>query len=391
MQDGTICLDGDWNEEAGEDECIGGPTRFSPIHICTLIRIWEHCVGRGCIKLSRRELSEIWLDLVDAKGKLGRLGVCECSRVSQVTAFMDKTVPYLLSRCVANGADVVDVVEWISLVLKKCLDPEVDTGIVWLHCVVGKALRENPLAVEFVDMALVAARQEKGEDLQFSEIVRLCSTMLQPEEDHDSFASEIVALFGLGSARPIAISTFMVCCLGRLGRPVEVHLYDLSYGIVQSMSPWLLKGTIEGVWHTSIVVFGMEYYHNGNLVTGKPGDSVHGAPTKTVCLGVTYRRVEELHSFIVRNLRSFFNYQSYNLLENNCNHYSDCLAMWLCGVHIPNGIVEQTEPLKAIVPYVPRTLYTSLCMPCRELPFDVARSIALAKESQELVNSVFAI
>jgi hypothetical protein len=51
---------------------------------------------------------------------------------------------------------------------------------------------------------------------------------------------------------------------------VKVYLYDISNGMAKSLSPMFLGKTIEGVWHTGLVVYGNEYYYGGGVCQGTP-------------------------------------------------------------------------------------------------------------------------
>jgi hypothetical protein len=44
---------------------------------------------------------------------------------------------------------------------------------------------------------------------------------------------------------------------------VKLFIYDLSGGLAKILSPLFLAHMIEGVWHTSIVVYDKEYYYGG--------------------------------------------------------------------------------------------------------------------------------
>jgi hypothetical protein len=63
---------------------------------------------------------------------------------------------------------------------------------------------------------------------------------------------------------------------------------DLSNGLAKSLSLPLTGILIEGIWHTSIVLRGVEtYYGQGILQTSPPGSTHHGRPLKVVDLGET--------------------------------------------------------------------------------------------------------
>ncbi len=46
---------------------------------------------------------------------------------------------------------------------------------------------------------------------------------------------------------------------------VFLYVYDITNGMAKSLSPMLLGKSIEGVWHTSIVAYDMEYFYGGGI------------------------------------------------------------------------------------------------------------------------------
>ncbi|XP_052262513.1 uncharacterized protein LOC127866139 isoform X2 [Dreissena polymorpha] len=73
-----------------------------------------------------------------------------------------------------------------------------------------------------------------------------------------------------------------------LGVDVKVYIYDLSRGLVRSMSQMFLGKQIDGIWHTGIVVFGQEYYWgSGGIECCPPGGTLLGQPNEIKHLGKT--------------------------------------------------------------------------------------------------------
>ncbi|KAG8902083.1 hypothetical protein FRC00_002002 [Tulasnella sp. 408] len=77
-----------------------------------------------------------------------------------------------------------------------------------------------------------------------------------------------------------------------MGYPVKLYVYDLSNGMARNMSFQLTGKQIDGIWHTSVVVFGREvYYGPYNAGPGiqvvLPGQSHHGRPLKIEDVGET--------------------------------------------------------------------------------------------------------
>ena len=95
------------------------------------------------------------------------------------------------------------------------------------------------------------------------------------------------------------------------GEKVQLYVYDLSNGLARQLSPMLLhkqvcstaysstllslRGQvrnflqvylqIDGIWHTAIVVGGLEYYYGGGVNQSKPGSTPFGRPLEVIDLG----------------------------------------------------------------------------------------------------------
>lgn len=46
---------------------------------------------------------------------------------------------------------------------------------------------------------------------------------------------------------------------------VILRVYDLSMGMAKILSPGILGSTIEGIWHTGIVIYNKEYFYSGGI------------------------------------------------------------------------------------------------------------------------------
>lgn len=78
--------------------------------------------------------------------------------------------------------------------------------------------------------------------------------------------------------------------MGDLSSPdmlVQLYVYDLSNGMARAISAALLGTQIDAVYHTSIVMDGIEYVYDGGLKTIDPGGSHLGRPIQVIDLGTT--------------------------------------------------------------------------------------------------------
>lgn len=159
----------------------------------------------------------------------------------------------------------------------------------------------------------------------------------------DEFVKSTVQAMDLDGSSCISSSDFLALCLGRREWEVTLHLYDLSRGVANALSPWLLPEPLEGIWHTGLVVYGKEYYFGGDIYYDSPGETGFGRPRLSIHMGTTLRQRDELHAFIVDELKPVFTREAYDAARNNCNHFTDRVCMFLVGKHIPEEVLRQPE------------------------------------------------
>lgn len=125
------------------------------------------------------------------------------------------------------------------------------------------------------------------------------------------------------------------------GFEVQLYVYDLSKGLAKKLSPALLGKELPGVWHTSIVVRGTEYFFGSTGIDSCPaGKTTLQNPDQVVSLG----RTELPHDVFLEYIRdlgkSTYKGSTYNLFRHNCNNFSQDVAMFLTGKSIPREILE---------------------------------------------------
>ncbi|KAG7391693.1 hypothetical protein PHYPSEUDO_003767 [Phytophthora pseudosyringae] len=124
---------------------------------------------------------------------------------------------------------------------------------------------------------------------------------------------------------------------------VTLHVYDLSHGMARQLSPALLGKTIDGVWHTGVLVFGQEYFFGGGGIQAMAPELVvqrYGMqPERTIPLGETSLSQQQLEQFLHENSVRFTG-ATYDLLSHNCNNFSDEVSRFLVGSGIPQYIVD---------------------------------------------------
>mmetsp|Transcript_18288 Transcript_18288/g.32769 ORF Transcript_18288/g.32769 Transcript_18288/m.32769 type:complete len:514 (-) Transcript_18288:165-1706(-) len=126
------------------------------------------------------------------------------------------------------------------------------------------------------------------------------------------------------------------------GYPVVLYLYDLSRGMARAMSQSLLGKQLDGIWHTGVVVYDVEYFYGGGIQASRPGYTQAGTPMQRIDLGVTQIPQDVFHDFL-RSVASEYTPETYNLLSHNCNNFSDRVASFLLDRKIPEFITGLPE------------------------------------------------
>lgn len=162
-----------------------------------------------------------------------------------------------------------------------------------------------------------------------------------PEE----WARLVVQAMDLDCDGHIGYGEFVAYCVGR--RPVDVtlHLYDLARNMPPSARSLILGEGMPQIWHSGLVVHGREYFFSSDTVHDVPGKTTFGKPTKVVPLGTTLWRSDEIHAFIVHECQPVFHRGTYDVVANNCNHFTDRLCMFLTGRHAPADVMAQSNML----------------------------------------------
>ncbi|KCZ82468.1 hypothetical protein H312_00126, partial [Anncaliia algerae PRA339] len=101
---------------------------------------------------------------------------------------------------------------------------------------------------------------------------------------------------------------------------------------------------IEGIWHTSVEVFGREYYFQSGVIHSEPGKTHHGEALEKIKMGVTSLTAEMFKDFLYE-MEHKYNDTSYDLFKNNCNHFSNDVTLFLVGKTIKMGVTSLTAEM----------------------------------------------
>lgn len=126
---------------------------------------------------------------------------------------------------------------------------------------------------------------------------------------------------------------------------VFLRIYDISNGMAKLISPQLLGFQIDGVWHTSIEIFGNEYYFHNGLNIRKAGTTPFNRCIERVSLGFTDCTQKNLAEFLECG-KGTWQPEAYDIIENNCNNFTNWLSNFLVDKSIPDHILDLPKKVK---------------------------------------------
>ncbi|KAK4785633.1 hypothetical protein SAY86_002322 [Trapa natans] len=148
------------------------------------------------------------------------------------------------------------------------------------------------------------------------------------------------------------------------GHLVSLNIYDLSQGLARQLSTTFLGKTIEGIWHTGVVVYGTEYFFGGGIQQAPVGTTPYGTPLRVVELGITHVP-QDVFDMYLEEISPRYTAETYSLLTHNCNNFSSEVAQFLVGVSIPDYILQlpnevMSSPMGALILPMIQNLETTL-------------------------------
>jgi hypothetical protein len=103
---------------------------------------------------------------------------------------------------------------------------------------------------------------------------------------------------------------------------VELHVYELSHGLLKKYSRDLVGIETPGVYHSGIVCYGLEFYFEGGIAVAAAGRTRFGNKYKKHRLGVTKRTVSEFWRWIALREAHVNQIHDYHPTMHNCHHFS---------------------------------------------------------------------
>lgn len=133
---------------------------------------------------------------------------------------------------------------------------------------------------------------------------------------------EITTLFSCENAVPEST---------RISSSVELYVYDLSFGLLEKHSEKLLGSRTPGVYHSSIVCFGLEFFFEGGINRMRSGSTRFGSKFFRVPMGATTKHLHEFWAWVEDSQRSVFKINDYHIMKFNCHHFSQAAVDYLIG------------------------------------------------------------
>lgn len=136
---------------------------------------------------------------------------------------------------------------------------------------------------------------------------------------------------------------------------VQLYMYDVSFGLMERYAKYVsdtdeTTTKIDGVWHTSIIVFENEYFFSQKgIEIVRPESTLLGKPVKKLILGETNITKSRFDAHLEILSDTMFSKDSYDLFCNNCNTFTNHLSRFLTDKDIPKFATNLTSQFLRIL------------------------------------------
>ncbi|KAF4694314.1 hypothetical protein FOZ60_008472 [Perkinsus olseni] len=280
-------------------------------------------------RIDAEELAEAWKAALK-KGSQHRSIDVElmASEVARTLGIMD-----------VDGDGTVDLQEFKHAML---INGSMPNHLVEVNELLRRKLRKDPeLLHDIIDDFMRLDKSGAG-TLTYKEIYE----GLLPRVSHgEGCKEEAIKTMDLDENGSIDYYEYLYYTLGRRKEKVELLYYDISNGASKTLGPILFGRRVEGIWHTSIVAFNREWWFGGNVFRSVPETTPFGSPLKRLQLGYTLHTERELYNILVERLSLEYTPDSYDVITNNCNNFTNDVSMFLLQRGIPQEILSMPHRL----------------------------------------------
>lgn len=335
-------------------------------------------------RIEAAELEDIWQECAEAK-----LGTLSKEQVHTITSAVEN---YFEAKLL-QPASRVNYVDFMSFMLDQNGGYAEDGGVVarLRHAAAKDPQKFHEFVFEFarstVDLTVVS---EKNIDrcrislAQFKQCLRdllpQSSDPCSPTPDPDHLAQDLFTVLNIPEDGRLDLYNALAYILDRRKTPVELVLYDISYGASRLFSQAILGQKFEAIYHSSVLVFGTEFWYGGQVFENEPPidpktfgpplsdsleelkPSVYNSSIRTVHLGSTLASLSELRQFLQLTMKAKYRPDNYDVLTHNCNSFSDDVVRFLTGKGIPETVsrlpelVMSTAGAKVLRPFLNKWL-----------------------------------
>lgn len=125
---------------------------------------------------------------------------------------------------------------------------------------------------------------------------------------------------------------------------VQVYVYDISHGLARVYARSIIGIDLDAIYHTAVVLNGKEYYFDREGVTSTPaGKTRFGLPIEVLDAGETYIPEDVFLEYLDELRQGQFKFGSYDVLKNNCNHFTHEALQFLNGGELEKRILHLPE------------------------------------------------
>jgi desumoylating isopeptidase 1 len=125
---------------------------------------------------------------------------------------------------------------------------------------------------------------------------------------------------------------------------VTLLVYDITQGMAKNMSMMFLGQQVDCVYHTSLVVYGKEYFFGGGICQMEPKQTPYGQPVEEHPIGETEIPKEVFDDYL-KDLEHKYTPEKYDLIEHNCNMFTAEAAEFLTGKPVDKKYSTQAKEL----------------------------------------------
>lgn len=129
----------------------------------------------------------------------------------------------------------------------------------------------------------------------------------------------------------VAVSAMVPPPVSSSAFEVELHVYDLSSGVLSKHCEELTGVAVPAVYHSGIACYGLEFYFEGGIGVGASGRTRFGDRYHTVRLGATHVTLPTFLRWIEKIETSTHQLHDYHPVRHNCHHFTNLAAEYLLG------------------------------------------------------------